>query len=210
MQVYKGRDKTTKWIRRGHRFPRSQIRRPPSPQASSMATAAKSLMDDVLGLLRIRIKKGINLAIRDIRRRSSDPYVIVKLGHQRLRTRVVKRDCNPQWNEDLTLTVSDPTIPIRLKVYDHDTFTLDDKMGDAEFSIKLFMDSIKTDLKALPSGTVLNTELPTQSNCLSKESCIIWQEGNLVQDLCLRLRNVECGEVELQLRWIDLKGFKGS
>ncbi|CAM8927711.1 unnamed protein product [Rhodiola kirilowii] len=37
-------------------------------------------MDSVLGLLRIRVKRGINLAIRDIS--SSDPYVVVKMGRQ--------------------------------------------------------------------------------------------------------------------------------
>jgi len=39
-----------------------------------------SLMDDLLGLLRIRIKRGVNLAVRDIS--SSDPYVVVKMGKQ--------------------------------------------------------------------------------------------------------------------------------
>ena len=35
---------------------------------------------NMMGLLRIRVKRGINLAIRDIK--SSDPYVIVRLGKQ--------------------------------------------------------------------------------------------------------------------------------
>lgn len=39
-----------------------------------------SLMDDLLGLLRIRIKRGVNLAVRDIN--SSDPYIVVKMGKQ--------------------------------------------------------------------------------------------------------------------------------
>lgn len=34
---------------------------------------------DALGLLRIRVRRGINLAVRDIAR-SSDPYVIVECG----------------------------------------------------------------------------------------------------------------------------------
>ena len=37
-------------------------------------------MENLLGLLRVRIKKGINLAVRDVR--SSDPYVVVKMGKQ--------------------------------------------------------------------------------------------------------------------------------
>ena len=33
-----------------------------------------------MGLLRVRIKRGVNLAVRDVR--SSDPYVVVKMGAQ--------------------------------------------------------------------------------------------------------------------------------
>lgn len=33
---------------------------------------------------------------------------------QKLKTRVIKKDVNPEWNEDLTLSVTDPSIPIKL------------------------------------------------------------------------------------------------
>lgn len=94
-------------------------------------------------------------------------------------------------------------------VYDHDLFSRDDKMGDAEIEIKTFIQALKMDLKDLPSGVVISRVLPTRDNCLSEESCIRFVDGRLVQDLCLRLRNVECGEVEIQLQWIDLPGSKG-
>jgi len=38
------------------------------------------LMESILGLLRIRVKRGINLAVRDVR--SSDPYVVIRMGNQ--------------------------------------------------------------------------------------------------------------------------------
>ena len=37
-------------------------------------------MENWLGLLRIHVKRGVNLAVRDAR--SSDPYVVVKMGKQ--------------------------------------------------------------------------------------------------------------------------------
>ena len=37
-------------------------------------------MEDLLGLLRIRVKRGINLVVRDTV--SSDPYVVITMGHQ--------------------------------------------------------------------------------------------------------------------------------
>lgn len=37
---------------------------------------------------------------------------------QKLKTRVVKHSVNPEWNDDLTLSVTDPNLPIKL-VSDH-------------------------------------------------------------------------------------------
>ncbi|KAI4319226.1 hypothetical protein MLD38_032853 [Melastoma candidum] len=166
-----------------------------------------SLMESLLGLLRIHVKRGVNLAVRDVN--SSDPYVVVKMGSQRLKTRVIKKDVNPEWKEDLTLSVSDPSLSVKLTVYDHDTFTKDDKMGEAEFDIRPFIDALKMDLHCFPNGTVVTRIQPGRDNCLSEESCIVCNQGKAVQDMCLRLRNVECGEVEIQLQWIDLPGCKG-
>ncbi|KAI5660280.1 hypothetical protein M9H77_29073 [Catharanthus roseus] len=167
----------------------------------------KSVMDNLLGLLRIRVKRGVNLAVRDVR--SSDPYVVVKMGKQKLKTRVIKKDVNPEWNEDLTLSVADPNIPVKLTVYDHDTFSMDDKMGDAQFEITPFIEALKMNLNGLPDGTVVTRVQPSRSNCLAEETAVIWKDGRVVQDMVLRLRNVECGEVEFQLQWIDLPGSKG-
>lgn len=33
---------------------------------------------------------------------------------QKLKTRVIKRDVNPEWNEDLTLSVQDPDVPVKI------------------------------------------------------------------------------------------------
>ena len=94
-------------------------------------------------------------------------------------------------------------------VYDKDTFSLDDKMGEAEFEIGSFLEALKMHLEGLPSGTIITRVQPNRQNCLAEESCIIWTEGKVVQNMVLRLRNVECGEVELQLRWIDIPGSRG-
>ncbi|CAK9182548.1 unnamed protein product [Ilex paraguariensis] len=230
-----------------------------SPTTPGAGVTTKCLMDNLMGLLRIRIKRGVNLAVRDVR--SSDPYVVVKMGKQeshdvasfrllrgislmldsvkRLKTRVIRKDVNPEWNEDLTLSIQNPNLPIKLKdagyggalitifnkkdagyggalitifnktVYDHDTFTKDDKMGDAEFDIKAFLEALRMKLDGLPSGTVITRVQPSRTNYLAEESTVIWKDGRVMQDMCLRLRNVECGEVELGLHWIDLPGAKG-
>ncbi|CAM8914823.1 unnamed protein product [Rhodiola kirilowii] len=164
-------------------------------------------MENLLGLLRIRVKRGLDLAVRDVC--SSDPYVVIKMAKQKFKTRVIRKTVNPEWNEDLTLSVADPTIPLKLTVYDHDTFSKDDKMGEAEFSIVPFLEALKMRLNGLPSGTVISRIQPGRQNCLSEESCIMWIEGQVIQDMILRLKNVERGEVEIRLQWIDVPGAKG-
>ncbi|KAK2652447.1 hypothetical protein Ddye_012303 [Dipteronia dyeriana] len=164
-------------------------------------------MENLMGLLRLHVLKGVNLAIRDVR--SSDPYVVVRMGKQKLKTRVVKQDVNPEWNEDLTLSVADPSLPIKLSVYDRDTFSLDDKMGDAEFHINPFLEALRMRLQGLPSGTIITKVQPSRDNCLSEESHIVWINGKVVQNMVLRLRNVERGEVEIQLEWIHIPNSRG-
>ncbi|KAL0701409.1 hypothetical protein Bca4012_057531 [Brassica carinata] len=164
-------------------------------------------MEELAGLLRIRVKKGINLARRDSL--SSDPFVVVTMGTQKLKGRAVENNCNPEWNEDLTLALKHPNEPVILNVYDKDTFTSHDKMGDVQIDIKPFLEVHKLGLQELPDGTVIKRVLPTKENCLSEESRIVYHNGKIVQDMILVLRNVECGEVEIQLEWIEIPGGRG-
>ncbi|KAF6163526.1 hypothetical protein GIB67_002531 [Kingdonia uniflora] len=163
-------------------------------------------MENLAGLLRVHVSQGIDLAIRDIS--SSDPYVVIKMGKQKLKTRVVKQSVNPKWNEDLTLAVADPNLPIKLTVYDKDML-LDDKMGEAVIDIGPFLEAVRMRLENLPDGTIIRKVIPNRQNYLVEESHIMLKDNKVVQDICVRLKKVECGEVELQLQWIDLPGSKG-
>ncbi|CAL9089894.1 protein C2-DOMAIN ABA-RELATED 5-like [Musa acuminata AAA Group] len=164
-------------------------------------------MDHLLGLLRVRVVRGVSLAYRDAT--GSDPYVVVRMGGQKLKTSVKKHNVNPVWNEDLTLTVSDPTQPVKIRVYDKDTFSRDDKMGDAEIDIVPFVEAVKMNLSDIPNDTIIKTMNPNRHNCLAEESAIVWKDGKVVQDIIVRLRNVESGELELQLLWVDIPGAPG-
>ncbi|KAL3582250.1 hypothetical protein D5086_016582 [Populus alba] len=128
---------------------------------------------------------------------------------QKLKTRVVKKNCNPVWNEELTLSITDLNVPINLTVFDKDTFTVDDKMGEARIDIQPYIASLKMGLQNLPKGCVVSRVQPSQNNCLADESCIVWDDGKLLQDMNLRLRNVESGEVTIQIEWIDVPGCRG-
>ncbi|CAI0383356.1 unnamed protein product [Linum tenue] len=166
-------------------------------------------MDEMLGLLRVRIRKGRHLAVRDVGRKSSDPYVVLTLAQQKLKTKVVKNNCNPDWNEELTLSIRDTNFPILLTVFDKDTLTADDKMGEVNIDLKPFVAAHRMGLKNLPNGCSIKRVQPTRENCLADESPITWNEGKILQDMVLKLQHVESGEVHVQLEWIDVPGCKG-
>ena len=70
----------------------------------------------------------------------------------------------------------------------------------------------KRNKPSLPANdnTVVKKLVPNRQNCLAEQSAIYLSEGTVKQDVVLRLRNVECGEVELQLQGIDIPGSKGA
>ncbi|KAI3733837.1 hypothetical protein L6452_13294 [Arctium lappa] len=165
-------------------------------------------MEGVLGILKLRVKRGINLAVRDTK--SSDPYLVATLDGQKTKSRVVKGNCNPEWNDELTLTLRDPKAPINIAVYDKDRFSNDDNMGVAEIDVKPYIKCLQRSLELnnLPNGTTLERVHPQKSNNLADESCIVWENGKIVQDMVLRLREVECGEVVIRMELIPLPGRK--
>ncbi|KAI4367035.1 hypothetical protein MLD38_022818 [Melastoma candidum] len=166
-------------------------------------------MEHIHGLLKIHVRRGFNLAVRDIT--TSDPYVVIRMGKQKLKTRVVKRNLNPEWNDHLTLSVVDPSLPIHLAVYDRDRFSADDKMGDADINMGPFVEALRgVGLTRLHAGAVVARIQPTRDTCLAEESHIVSNgKGGLTQRMILRLKNVESGEVELELEWIDIPGSRG-
>ncbi|KAJ8339542.1 hypothetical protein SKAU_G00363280 [Synaphobranchus kaupii] len=81
--------------------------------------------------LDIVLKKGHNLAIRD-RGGTSDPYVKFKmLGKEVFRSKTVRKNLNPVWDEKVSLLVDSLREPLYVKVFDYDFGLQDDFMGSA-------------------------------------------------------------------------------
>ncbi|EER97836.1 hypothetical protein BDA96_02G007300 [Sorghum bicolor] len=159
-------------------------------------------MDGLVGLLKVRVVRGINLAYRDAR--GSDPYVVLRLGKKKLKTSVKKRSVNPIWHEELTLTVTDPSQPLKLEVFDKDTFSRDDPMGDAEIDVAPLIEAVNMNPEEIRNGAIIRSVRPSTKNCLADESHVCWRNGKFVQDMILRLKNVESGEIQLQLQWVNI------
>ncbi|KVI07843.1 C2 calcium-dependent membrane targeting [Cynara cardunculus var. scolymus] len=136
--------------------------------------------DNPIGILRITVKRGIGLAIRDMK--TSDPYAVIKMGKQKWKTRVIENDVYPEWNEEFSIPIHDPDVLIKLTQL----------------------------RKNLPSGTILKKIPPGRANCLSEESHITWENGKVIQRMFLRLQNVECGEVELEFNGFDEPGASST
>ncbi|KAH9602001.1 hypothetical protein KSS87_004607 [Heliosperma pusillum] len=162
-------------------------------------------LEKIKGLLRLTVKRGIGLAVRDVT--TSDPYIVVCHGDQKVRTAAFEKSVNPEWNEELTLYVTDPIEPLKLKVYDSDMF-FDDTMGDAEVDITPFMDSVTNNEDVMENGTIIAVVTPGRENNLIEASNIIWKDGKVTQNMFLRLRNVECGEIELMIQWIQVNSMR--
>jgi len=64
----------------------------------------------------------------------SDPYLVVSIGSKSFRTRTIKNDLSPQWNETFTFKVSKgKSKDIHLKLKDDD-YGIDDTIGTATVS----------------------------------------------------------------------------
>ncbi|KAH9322996.1 hypothetical protein KI387_017635 [Taxus chinensis] len=154
--------------------------------------------------VKVKVVKGNNLVVRDFFSRSSDPYVLLKLGPNLGSTRVVDKNLNPVWDEEFRFPITDfnRCSSLQLQVWDKDTvfgidcLDPDDYMGEAVIDLKPL---VKGDGFPAQGKVVLYA---SEGNCLFKDSVIVEHaEGKRVQDVCLRLRNVKSGLLYLQLEW---------
>eukprot|EP01018_Ginkgo_biloba_P026685 Gb_20871 [translate_table: standard] len=160
---------------------------------------------EVVGLLEILVIKGTNLAVRDLK--TSDPYVVIRLADQTVKTKVIKNNLNPVWNEELSISIpKSHNLLLKLEVFDKDVFGTDDKMGKAEIDVEPLAMAVKMQKlrNAPPTDAKVSRLEASKNNCLAKDSCIHYVNGKMVQNMCLKLQNVECGEVELELKWVEL------
>ncbi|KAM7259388.1 hypothetical protein ACFE04_015129 [Oxalis oulophora] len=158
---------------------------------------------EYIGMLKVKVVKGTNLAIRDMM--TSDPYVVLNLGTQTVQTTVARSNLNPVWNEELMLSVPHDFRPVKLQVFDHDTFSADDIMGEAEIDIQPLITSAITYGDPEKFGNMqIGKWLKSHDNALIDDSTVNIVDGKVKQEMVLKLQNVESGELELELEWISL------
>ncbi|XP_059069809.1 ADP-ribosylation factor GTPase-activating protein AGD12 isoform X2 [Cryptomeria japonica] len=160
-------------------------------------------MVEFTGLLKVKVVKGTNLAVRDVM--TSDPYVVLTLGQQTMKTRVVKSNLNPVWNEEIMLSVPQSLSSLKLQVFDQDFLSADDIMGEAEVDIQPLLSAASVfESAGIFENMQIGKWLATNDNALIRDSIINVIDGKIKQDVSLKLQNVESGELELELEWVPL------
>ncbi|KAJ7009707.1 hypothetical protein NC653_000419 [Populus alba x Populus x berolinensis] len=160
-------------------------------------------MVEFIGLIKVNVVKGTNLAVRDVL--TSDPYVIIGLGQQSVRTRVIKNNLNPIWNESLMLSIPEQIPPLKVLVYDKDTFSTDDFMGEAEIDIQPLVAAAKAyENSTITESMQLGKWIAGQENTLVKDGIITLVDGKVKQEISLKLKNVERGVLEIELECVPL------
>ncbi|XP_050385223.1 probable ADP-ribosylation factor GTPase-activating protein AGD11 [Argentina anserina] len=169
-------------------------------KGNSMSMAG---MVEFVGLIKVNVVRGTNLVVRDVM--TSDPYVILALGHQSVKTRVIKNNLNPVWNESLMLSIPEQIPPLKVLVYDKDTFTTDDYMGEAEIDIQpLVTAAVAFEKSKINETTQLGKWIASKDNTLVKDGVINLIDGRVRQQIALRLQNVERGVLEIELECVPL------
>ncbi|KAL9994955.1 putative Arf GTPase activating protein [Helianthus debilis subsp. tardiflorus] len=168
---------------------------------SSSSVPKPELPEGAIGHLKITILQGANLVVCDML--SSDPYVVVSLGDQRAQTAVQNSNLNPIWNEELMLSVPKDYGPVKVQVYDYDTFSADDIMGEAEIDIQPMMTSVMAYGDASMFGDMqIGKWLKSHDNALLEDSVVNIVDGKIKQEVSLQLKNVQSGIIYLEVEWI--------
>jgi Ca2+-dependent lipid-binding protein len=85
--------------------------------------------------LSVRVIEARNLRAMDSNG-FSDPYVRLQLGKQRFKTRVIKMNLNPTWDQEFSFLVGDSKDVLKLDVYDEDILSMDDFLGQVRVPLE--------------------------------------------------------------------------
>ena len=94
---------------------------------------------EFIGILNVHLIGATNLVRSDIIG-GADPYCIVGMGTQVLKSKVIKKTLNPVWDEKLMFSWNG-TDPLLINVMDKDMFKRDDPLGMLEFDLKPLYDA---------------------------------------------------------------------
>ncbi|XP_020975759.1 ADP-ribosylation factor GTPase-activating protein AGD12 isoform X2 [Arachis ipaensis] len=106
------------------------------------------------------------------------------------------------------MMTSDPYVVLKLgkqKVFDHDLFSADDIMGEAQVDLQpLIASAMAFGDAGMFDDMQIGKWLKSHDNALKHDSTVNIINGKVKQEISLKLQHVECGELDLELEWIPL------
>ena len=98
---------------------------------------AGNAVDQAIGVLAVTLHGAQGLRNPDVGSGTPDPYIIVSLnGRSALgKTKIVKENSSPRWNETVYVIVNSLTDTLTLQVYDYNEFRKDKDLGTASFAL---------------------------------------------------------------------------
>ncbi|CAH2224237.1 extended synaptotagmin-1 [Pelobates cultripes] len=144
----------------------SSVDLPPRPVKTN--PAEKFATENVI---RVFVLEAENLIAKDnfmggMIKGKSDPYTVIRAGGKSVRTKVVKENLNPRWDQAFEILVTDiPGQDIEFNVFDKDV-DADDSLGSCKVSVKDVLKK-KTIDEWLPLQEVKSGKLHVKLECLS-------------------------------------------
>ena len=97
-------------------------------------------------------------------------------------------------------------VVIMQQVFDYDTFSADDIMGEAGIDIQPLITSAMAFGDPEMFGDMqIGKWLKSHDNALIEDSIINIADGKVKQEVRIKLQNVESGELELEVEWLSLE-----
>uniref|UniRef100_A0A0A0LW35 C2 domain-containing protein n=2 Tax=Cucumis sativus TaxID=3659 RepID=A0A0A0LW35_CUCSA len=91
------------------------------------------------------------------------------------------------------------------EVFDKDLFKRDDRMGRASINLQPMQSASRLSkiLRMSTGETTLRKVVPGRDDCVSEEYSIRCIDGEVVQDVWLRLGGVESGEIQVRMKYVE-------
>nr|XP_033793079.1 extended synaptotagmin-1 isoform X2 [Geotrypetes seraphini] len=143
--------------------------------------------------VRIHLLEAENLIAKDnfmMRKGKSDPYTVIKIGGKTFRSRVIKEELNPKWQEVYEVIVNQvPGQEVEFELFDKD-IDKDDFLGRCKISLPRLLNSKFID-EWLPLQEVKSGRLHVKLECLSAVSNAAELEQVLMINGLTQARNSE-------------------
>jgi len=85
--------------------------------------------------LHIRLHSAKNLLAKD-KGDTSDPFVVMKIGHATVKSAIIEKTCNPEWEQEFEVgIIRGKSDELYLEVFDKDKF-MDETLGHAKVDLR--------------------------------------------------------------------------